>query len=195
MNKALFAGLAICLLAAAPLAAQEPVKVVADFSRRGDASEAMFGAFGPTNETGNVCKESVQPVDRIGAQGGSLRLDYDVTSDGAYNGFWMKLGPDGRSAFDVSSYKNLSFWIKGDEKAGIPYKLKVELKSKAGAPAKKYIGGIGPDWKKIQIPLEDLAGQGLDLGKVCEFVIVFEQKFASPTTSGAIYIDEIAFEK
>src|SRR5438105_12414622 len=117
-------------------------KLVADFNTPAPNNVGgNFGAFGPEGESGNACKASVDEGQKRGDVGGSLRLDYNVTTKGAFNGFWMKLGPaDNGNNFDMTGYSKLSFWIKGDEKSGIPAKFKVEVKGDSGPVAKKYNG-------------------------------------------------------
>ncbi|MBV9462877.1 MAG: hypothetical protein JO317_01495, partial [Verrucomicrobiae bacterium] len=141
-----------------------------------------------------VCKESIDQKVHHGDQGAALRLDYNVNNGGAFNGFWMKLGPsDKGNNFDASKYKTLTFWLRGDESAGIPSKVKVELKNDE-AISKKYVESIKPQWTKISIPLSEFASQGVDLTKLNELTIVFEQKEAAPATVGAVYVDDITLE-
>lgn len=176
----------------------EDGKVLADFNTPAPNNiSGNYGAFGGTPQDAYVCKEAIDDIVKHGADGSSMRLVYNVGKEGSYNGFWMKLGPaDVGNNFDASPYKKLSFWIKGDQKSGTPNKLKVELKGDPGTPvAKKYVGELNADWKKVEIPLEELAAQGVDLKKLNEFVVVFEQREASPGTSGAVYIDDVMVEK
>ncbi|MBV9463419.1 MAG: hypothetical protein JO317_04235, partial [Verrucomicrobiae bacterium] len=116
---------------------------------------------------------------------------------GSYNGFWMKLGPrEIENNFDATSFAKLTFWIKGDPKVGFPKRLKVELKGDPGSPVgKEYISGITSDWTKIEIALDDFAKQGVDLSKLNELSIVFEEPMVAPITIGGVYIDDIALEK
>lgn len=174
-------------------------KILADFNSPAPNNvEGNFGAFSPSEtEQVYVCMESVDDVVKHGPSGSSMRLVYNVGKGGAFNGFWMKLGPaDSGNNLNATDYKKLSFWIKGDDKAGLPNKFKVELKGDPGTPiAKKYVGELTGDWKKIEVPLEEIAAQGVDLTKLNEFVVVFEQRAVSPATTGAIYIDDVMLEK
>ena len=195
--------LALCAFASTGLGAgstQDAVKLVADFNQPAPNNlEGNFGSYCQSEtEQIYVCRETLDDKVRHGDAGSSMKLEYNVSKGGAYNGFWMKLGPaDSGNNFDASTYNKLTFWIKGDDKSGIPNKFKIELKGDPGAPlGKKYIGELGEKWKKIEIPLEDFVKDGrVDLSKLNEVVFVFEQRAAAPATTGAIYIDDVAFEK
>jgi len=149
----------------------------------------------PSDKT-YVCVASIDSAVKHDDAGSSLRLDFNVGKGGSYNGFWMKLGPaDTGNNFDASGFKKLTFWVKGDEKSGIPNKFKVELKGDSGKVGKKYIGDLTGQWTKIEVPLDTFANAGVDLKKLNEFTVVFEQSAASPITVGAINIDDIVLEK
>jgi carbohydrate binding protein with CBM11 domain len=171
-------------------------KLVADFNAPAPNNlGGNYGAFGPENEDGNACKAAVDDNQKRG-EGSSLRLDYNVSKKGVYNGFWMKLGPqDNGNNLDVSQYKTLCLWVKGDEKSGIPGRFKIEVKGDSGPVAKKYIGELKDKWTKVEIPLLEFQKQGVDLTKLNELCIVFEQPQAGPVTVGAINIDDIVLEK
>ncbi|MBV9462876.1 MAG: hypothetical protein JO317_01490 [Verrucomicrobiae bacterium] len=172
-------------------------KVLADFNAPAPNNiDGNFGAFTPSeSEQVYICKEAIDDKVRHGEKGAALRLDYNVNNGGAFNGFWMKLGPaDKGNHFDASQFKKLSFWVKPDEKGG-PNKFKVELKGDDGPIAKKYIGDLKAGWTKVEIPLDDFAAQGVDLTKLNEMTIVFEQRAASPKTVGALYLDDVTLEK
>jgi hypothetical protein len=195
MNKVFCFGLV--LMAASAVARADDGKLIADFNAPAPNNlGGNFGSFGPEGEDGNACKASVDEQDRHGKDGSSLRLDYNVSKKGSFNGFWMKLGPgDAGNNFDASGFTKLSLWIKGDEKSGIPTRVKVEVKGDAGPVAKKYVGDLKGKWTKIEIPLQELAKQGVDLSKLNEFCVVFEQAQTGPSTVGAINIDDVVLEK
>lgn len=175
----------------------DDAKLVADFNTPAPNNlGGNFGAFGPENEDGNACKAAVDDSHKHGDLGASLRLDYNVSKKGVYNGFWMKLGPaDNGNNFDATGYNKLSFWIKGDDKSRTPTKFKLEVKGDSGPVAKKYIGDLKDKWTKVEIPLEEFQKQGVDLTKLNELCIVFEQPQAGPFTVGAVNIDDIVLEK
>lgn len=185
-----------CALAG-PAGAEDRLKLIADFDAEPPNNlGGNFGAFSPVEtEQVYICRGSPDEGVRHGTSGASLRLDYNVSKGGSYNGFWVKLGPaDSGNNFDASGYSRLTFWVKGDEKSGIPNKLKIELKGDPGTPVgKKYIGEIDAKWKKIEIPLKDF--DKINPTKLNEIVFVFEQRVVGPQTTGAIYIDDLAFER
>jgi len=183
--------------AAASIVYADDAKLLADFDTPAPNNlGGNFGAFGPEGEEGNACQQAIDEGQKRGDAGASLRLNYNVTKKGCYNGFWMKLGPaDNGNNFDASQFKKLSFWIKGDEKSGIPSKFKVEVKGDAGPTAKRYVGELKDKWTKVEIPLQEFQKQGVDISKLNEFCIVFEQPQAGPVTVGAINIDDIVLEK
>jgi len=157
----------------------------------------IFGAFYPENEQVYITQEMIDDTIKHGPSGASMRLVYNVEKGGSYNGFWMKLGPnDTGNNLDASGYNKLTFWLKGDDKAGIPNKFKVELKGDPGTViGKKYVGDISGDWVKVEIPLTEFASQKVDLSKLNEFVVVFENRAVAPQVKGAIYIDDVQLEK
>jgi hypothetical protein len=157
-----------------------------------------YGAFAPSaSELTYVTIETLDDGIKHGNDGSSMRLDYNVEKGGSFNGFWMKLGPEEiGNNFDASQFGTLSFWIKGDPKVGVPKQVKVELKGDPGTRiGRQYIKNITADWKKITLPLDKYASQGVDLSKLNEMVIVFENSVASPGTQGRIWIDHIALEE
>ncbi len=190
-------GVAATILGVCAAQAIEP-QVVADFNMPPPNNlGGGYGVFAPSEiELTYLCTETVDETTRRGDKGASMCLDYNVAKSGAFNGFWIKLGPehDGNN-FDAREYKTLSFWIKGDRKAGVPKKLKVEVKGYPGTPfGRYYVEKIGDDWTKIQIPLKDIAQQRVDLSKLDEIVLVFEERQCRPGTKGRIWIDDFVFE-
>ncbi|MBN1270320.1 MAG: hypothetical protein JXB04_12085 [Kiritimatiellae bacterium] len=191
--------MAVCLLSLGfilPAAAAE--RVIADFNMPPPNNVGgACGAFTPSAaETTYVTAETIDENIKHGDAGASLRLDYNVGTAGAFNGFWMKLGPsDTGNAFDGTQYSMLSLWIKGDPKIGIPKSIKVELKGDPGtAVGRQYVKSITGDWKKIQLPLSKYSDQRVNMTKLNEFVIVFENSEVGPATEGRIWIDDIMLE-
>jgi len=146
-------------------------------------------------QSAHACRHFIDSKEKVG-DGSCLRLEYDVDADKAFNGFWMKLGPADRgNNFDASEYKKLTLQIKGSKTAGIPAKFKVEIKGDAGDVIGRYYVSPGPEWKKVEIPLETFAGQGVQLAALNELTVVFENKAALPgAVKGAVWIDDIALE-
>ncbi|MFH0880739.1 MAG: carbohydrate binding domain-containing protein [Lentisphaerota bacterium] len=156
-----------------------------------------FGAFSPKAEEATfITVETLDDKVKQGAEGASMRLDYNVGKPGAFNGFWMKLGPeDVANNFDASAFTKMTFFIKGDTAIGIPGKVKVEIKGDPGTPiGRHYVSTINDDWTKIEVPLKEMTDQRVDLTKLNEVVFVFENAQAAPGVKGSIWIDDIKFE-
>lgn len=156
----------------------------------------LIAALLPAGAEELVCKQSLDSNQKVGDSGSSLRLDYNVNGENAFNGFWMKLGPGDRgNNFDASSFSKLTLWVKGDSKAGMPAKFKVEVKGDAGdVIGQYYVSDVTPEWMQVEIPLETYAKQGIQLASLNELTIVFEKKAALPGVKGAIWVDDIRLE-
>lgn len=171
-------------------AAQE--LIVADFDS-GEKPNNVGGNFGAWDkdprDSSQGCVDAFDSVNRYGAKGFGIKLDYDVDSrNPAYNGFWMLL-----QAVDASSYDSISFWVKGDKEAGYTTAFKVELKNAKKQVGAYYVTNVSESWQKVVIPLKKIKGI-TDFSNLTEFVIVFEDKVASDK-DGVIYIDDVMFNK
>ncbi len=170
----------------------EGVLLVADFDS-GTKPNNIGGDFGawskdPIDFT-QGCFDSFISTIRHGDTGYSVQLMYDVASDNpAYSGFWMQL-----NGIDLSAYKKLSFWVKGDELRGYSKVFKIELKNKQNNVGKYYFTDVTDQWKNVVISLDKFT-ELQDLASMEELVIVFEDRIATKK-EGAIYIDDIAFLK
>lgn len=196
----LYRGLLVCVVfvaAAVSAMAVEP-QIVADFNMPPPNNlGGGYGAFSPkAEEMTYVTTETWDEVEKYGKDGGSMRLEYNVDKPGSFNGFWMKMGPeDTANNFDASAYSKLTFWVKGDTKVGVPAKVKIELKGDPGTRiGRYYTKDITDAWQKVEVPLKDIAAQKVDLTKLNELVLVFEQAQAAPGVKGVIWIDEITLE-
>jgi len=192
MKRTLGVGVAvICLTVCAGMARAGSMLLVDDFDR-GEKPNALGGDFGswdkdPSDPT-QKCTIAFDKANAFGGAGYSLRLDYDVDSPNpAYNGFWMKL-----QGTNVSTYKQLSFYVKGDATRGYSTQIKLELKNTKGEVGHFLLKGMTADWQKVSIPLSDFSGL-TDLTSMSEFVVVFDD-ITSMKKVGSIYIDEILFE-
>jgi len=163
---------------------------VDDFNR-GEKPNALGGDYGAWNkDESDPTQKCVNSYDKANAYGGvgyALRLDYDVDSPNpAYNGFWMKL-----QNANLTGYKNLVLYVKGDPTRGYTTQIKLELKN--GKEVGKYtLKSITDQWQGFSIPLKDFVGL-TDLSALTEFVVVFDD-LTSTKKVGTIYLDEISFE-
>ena len=182
--------LAGSLLVAATGAASAATLLVDDFNR-GEKPNALGGDYGAWNKDESdptqKCTNGFDKSNAYGGAGYALKLDYDVDSPNpAYNGFWMKL-----QGTNVSGYKNLVLYVKGDSGRGYTPQIKLELKN--GSEVGKYLlKGITDEWQQVSIPLKDFAGIS-DWSNMTEFVVVFDD-LTSTKKVGTIYLDEISFE-
>ena len=167
-----------------------PPLLVADFNRGGWKTNLgdPFGGWDhdPEDPT-QFCRPRLVEEPRVGNEGYSLKLAYDVDSPNpAYNGFWMKL-PE----VPLRGYRVLSFAIKGDPDAGFTTRIKVELKDRRRV-ASYVLEGITASWTRMRIPLT--AFRSIEkIRTATEFVIVFDDHTVTEPV-GAIYLDEVAFE-
>ncbi len=174
-------------------AAEANELVIADFDT-GDKPNNIGGDLGSWNKDPNDetqgCHMAFASDDAKGNPAGfSIQLDYDVDSKNpAYNGFWMKL-----NGADLSAYKFLNFYIKGDAKAGFTKRVKLELKDMSNKPSPYVVGGITDKWQKISVPFEKLR-QISDWKHINEFVLVFDDVNSRPK-AGTIFVDNITVSK
>lgn len=165
--------------------------LVDDFSRK-DNYNNLNGPMGSWNifysDNNQFCKDEFTDSERVGESGYSLKLTYDVDSPfSAYNGFFTNL-----MGIDISEYKYLVFYIKGDKKAGFTDTINIELKNK-NLVGRAMVKGITDEWKKMVVPLTDFVGIS-DFKSMKEFVIVFSDISVSKK-EGVIYLDDIYFAK
>ena len=162
---------------------------VADFDS-GQKPNNLGGDFGawdkdPTDFT-QTCLDSFSSEVKCGDKGYSLKLTYDVDSpEPAYNGFWTKLQNQ-----DLKSYKELVFFVKGDEEKGFTKRFKVELKNPTQVGS-FLVSGLTSEWQKVIVPLNKFK-RITDWSKMTEFVVVFDDLTSNPK-EGIIYFDDICF--
>ena len=203
MKKLFILGICIIVLQGFSTRAEKSVgwpdeaKPLADLQRPAPYTNNVGGTFrilSPDKE-GSQVRWAIDEIEKRGDGGGCLRLEYDVSGKEAHNGFSMKLGSAGVGGqMDASGYSKLCLWIKGDSKAGIPSRIKLEVRGETGNVATKYIANLNSEWAKVELPLKEVATQGVDLMKLRELCIVFEQTQAQPATVGTVYVDDITVE-
>ena len=166
------------------------VLLVDDFNR-GEKPNALGGDFGSwdkdPNDPTQRCAISFDKANAYGGVGYSLKIDYDVDSPNpAYNGFWMDL-----KSSNLSTYKKLTLYVKGDTVRGFTPQIKLELKN--GKEVGHYLlKGMTDQWQPVSIPLKDFTGL-TDWSAVKELVVVFDD-LTSTKKVGTIYLDEVSFE-
>ncbi len=169
-----------------------PEILLVDTFNKGEKPNKLGGNYGAWNrdplDASQGCREEYSLDNHGPGQGFSVKLVYDVESKNpAYNGFWMKL-----NEVDLTGYKELNFFMKGDTDAGFTSRLKVELKnSMIGEKGEVVIEDLKENWTRYRIPLSQFAALQ-DWTKISEFVIVFDDELAINKT-GAVYIDDIYF--
>jgi len=162
---------------------------VADFDS-GSKPNNLGGDFGAWNkdetDLTQTCMDSFSSEVKYGDKGYSLKLAYDVDSPNpAYNGFWTKLQNQ-----NLIDYKELVFYVKGEEEKGFTTRFKVELKNPTQV-ASFLVAGVTSDWQKVVIPLQKFKAI-TDWSQMTEFVVVFDDLTSNPK-EGVIYIDDIYF--
>ncbi|MDD5135911.1 MAG: CIA30 family protein [Candidatus Omnitrophica bacterium] len=165
--------------------------LVNDFERNENFNN-LDGVCGSWNvfysDDTQYCKDEITDAERMNGEGCSLKLTYDVdTKFSSYNGFFTKL-----MDIDVSDYKYLVFYVKGDEKAGYTTRINVELKNR-NQTGRATVDDINGEWKKVVIPLNKFVGMS-NFKNMREFVVVFSDINVS-RKEGVIYIDDIYFAK
>ncbi len=175
--------------------------VIADFDSATNLTNVgdEFGTWGPDPEYSVVGVRMAFDSDiKHGDKGNSVRVEYDIEtgtdyagysdvtnpSEEAYNGLWVKLGKANSEGFD-----RLVFYIKGDEAAGYPTRIKVEIKNSKYELARYLITNITDGWKRVIIPFDKKAGIK-DWSRLTEFFIKFDEATCDEKV-GAIYIDDI----
>ena len=166
--------------------------LVNDFNRKENFNN-LGGPFGSWNvfysDLNQYCKDEFSEDVRVGDSGYSLKLSYDVdTPFSAYNGFFTNL-----MGIDVSEYKYLVFYIKGDKEKGFTTKVNLELKNNIRQIGKMALEGITDEWQKMSVPLSKFDGI-TNFKDMKEFVIVFSD-IGVDKKEGVIYIDDIYFAK
>ncbi|MDI6642088.1 MAG: hypothetical protein QME68_07245, partial [Elusimicrobiota bacterium] len=144
-------------------------------------------------------------------EGYSLKLDYDIDSaityfysstyildysaysivglatgvpHTAFNGFYFLLG-----GIDLSEYKFLVFYIRGDENKGYTRRFQVELKT-LNQSSKFIVEGITNKWKRFVIPL-GVFERIDDWSNITELTIVFNENVTEK--KGTLYFDNVYF--
>ncbi len=167
-------------------------KILVNSFDRKENFNNLGGDFGCWNmfysDPTQSCRDEFSDIEKMGDTGYSLKVIYDVDSQfSAYNGFFTKL-----MDIDISNYRYLIFYIKGDAAAGFSTRVKLELKNRLEI-GRTTLEGITDQWKKMVIPLNRFAGIR-ELKEMKEFVIIFSDNTVTKK-EGAVYLDDIYFAK
>jgi len=185
--------------------------LVDDFSRSSFVN-FIGGHSGGDEELPGRCTPGFiwKPDEVFGRGGRSLKLNFDVSDNGSYSFYWMKLGapqPDKDNVtypLDLTGYNYLSFWVRGETGSE---RIKVELHQDTAGDGRfdfdkdifsfiyvrPYLRrGITAEWQKVIVPLKDF-GAIKDPSNVLELVFTFENRLGN--TKGNVYIDDILFGK
>lgn len=186
------------------------ILLVDDFDR-GLQSNRLGGQFGGDIEAPGFCFFRLEGnSEQVLRRGGySLKLEYDVSENGSFSFFWMKLGTpfaDNASkneGLNIKDYRYLSFWVKGNQGKE---KFKIELHQDTDGDG-LYTGGkdksavlyvdhfltksISKEWQKAVIPLNEF--QNLNQSSpLLELVLVFENH-ATLVKQSEVLIDNLVF--
>ncbi|MDD5613911.1 MAG: glucoamylase family protein [Candidatus Omnitrophica bacterium] len=174
-----------------PLPEIAGIMLISNFNEREHrTSLGEFGAWDKDpNDYTQGCFDSLSPTTRRGKKGYSLRMDYDVDSPSpAFNGVWFSMG-----GLDLTEYKYLVFWAKGDKQRGYTKELKLELKHASGEKGSYYVTDIGEDWTEHIIPLDQFIGI-VSRDRIERLTVVFED-WRATAKEGTVYIDDMYLSK
>ncbi len=129
----------------------------------------------------------------------ALRLSYTLPATAG-----MDIEPDrglllDLNGLDASAYDHLELWIRGDAVTGFHPELEVQFRRPVpGRPGMSQIGAyrigaLGPDWQRVRIPLNAMAGLG-DRHELAAFVLVLAGPPLQPLR-GAYLIDGVRLIK
>ena len=135
---------------------------------------------------------------RVGAEGYSMKIHYEMGSTNKWAGFWTAL-----DNLDIRMFNTLSFWVKGT--AG-GEKFVVSLRPETGNPQDDedhetrisildYLPkGVNTQWQKVSIPLAAFTKLRERDKEVDILAMTFIDTIGSANT-GTIYVDDIKFER
>jgi hypothetical protein len=199
--------LAAALSAAAPLAAAPLVVDSFDDAEPENDLGGSSSVWGDETDPSVSCVATLDAAAKRGDAGRALRLDYDLVSDRqtvfvptnysvsnpaqvrdeVYNGYYSVFNP-----VDLSAYKSVSFWARGDAKRGFTRSFRFELKD-GNSSGGVTVSGLTDKWQKFSFPLA-VFKELRDWTAVKEYAVVFGPTYVT-RREGAVYIDDVAFEK
>jgi hypothetical protein len=134
--------------------------------------------------------QSFRLVNALGAKKdetwGSFSMDLGRTTDAT-------VVPKKVDSKDVSGYKYLTFWVKGDKGGEKMELLFRDSHAASYMPQAKYkVDDITTEWKKVVVSMDDIKKLGIDLKSLDNIGIAFGPDAGnSPGTTG--YIDDFCF--
>ncbi|MFN5746277.1 MAG: glucoamylase family protein [Methylococcaceae bacterium] len=132
---------------------------------------------------------------QMDSAGHSLHMRYALPA-GVDEAFGVRLD---LNSFDARDFDHLVFWVKGDVSAGFNPELEVQFRrndpsGKGPAEIGSFmVGAIGPDWKRVSIPLNYITGLS-DWGSLASFVVALPLDNLR-VRQGGYFIDEISLIK
>ncbi|MBU1077014.1 MAG: CIA30 family protein [Spirochaetes bacterium] len=184
-------------------AAEESVLVVDDMKKMKNNLNGRCAVYQKAPSRAGFSKIEVE---RNGKADKVLKIKFDKKGEGGPygNGGWCgyyTLVKKGKNFLDVSGYKKLTLWVKG-EKGGEKFKIGAadQTYEASGDSAKSdEIGAYLPDkkittkWQKAVIPLDDIF---IEWSMLASLAVNFETDlYENGAANGVVYIDEIQFEK
>ena len=126
-----------------------------------------------------------------GGKGHSLYLKFETSKPGSWGGYWTDL-----NHLNLKESNFLTFYLKGLQ-GGEQFKVGLRGERESERETKLLIGevlagGVTTEWQKVSIPLR-LFQEIRNWDDVN--ILSFSFEFAAGSRSGAVLIDEIAFEK
>ena len=172
-------------------------QLIIDNFNDGDTTNELGGVveYFADNDTGTIETYNADTANVFGGEGYSLKLDWDVTEEESWGGFWLDLEGGDSVGVDARSYHTLSFWIKGangGEKFVVSMRGE-DIWQEGTIGIENYApGGITNEWRKIELPLEGFTHIEAwdDI-----WVIAFGVQNVIGSGSGTLYIDDIKLEE
>jgi len=151
---------------------------------------------------------SYSKSEEYGKKGAGLKLIYDKkneggpNNDGGFCGFYSILHKGRDDYLDISQYKYLTFWVKGEKgdekfKIGAADKTQAETDDSVKSPQEvgTYLpkGKITTEWQQAVVPVEEWF---VDWHLMHSISFCFEGDiFDNGIGSGIVYIDEVEMRK
>jgi hypothetical protein len=157
--------------------------------KKNSSGENMGTWSSEAPETGKGLKLSSGPNRLKDIEGKSLRIQYNLEAvnreKAPIAGFFEHIKGG------VKKYKYLTIHLRGDEEAGYPRNMIVELKDANYKSSQYKIEGITNNWKEFTLPLNIFSNQIENMSEVMELGLIFTD--ALTRDRGAIFIDDIVF--